>query len=127
MRTIIFFIACLGVLPIKAQSESDMFQIILAGVNTTEVRSAINIHPVFICYADSYEGSVTIIGNLPWVYPSAEGEVDGIGQMIANDAPLLPEDAAYYNLQGQRIVQPQSGQMVIIRYSNGTSRKMLVR
>ena len=33
----------------------------------------------------------------------------------------------YYNLQGQPIAEPQRGQFVIIRYSDGTSRKMYVR
>ncbi|MBR7028808.1 MAG: leucine-rich repeat domain-containing protein, partial [Bacteroidaceae bacterium] len=33
----------------------------------------------------------------------------------------------YYNLQGQRIATPQRGQIVIVRYSDGTSRKMLVQ
>ena len=33
----------------------------------------------------------------------------------------------YYNLQGQRVIKPQRGQIVIIRYSDGTSRKMLIR
>lgn len=33
----------------------------------------------------------------------------------------------YYNLQGQRITTPQRGQLVIVRYSDGTSRKMLVQ
>ncbi|MBR6925996.1 MAG: leucine-rich repeat domain-containing protein, partial [Bacteroidaceae bacterium] len=32
----------------------------------------------------------------------------------------------YYNLQGQRIAEPQKG-IVIVRYSDGTSRKMYVR
>ena len=32
----------------------------------------------------------------------------------------------YYNLQGQRIAEPQHG-IVIVRYSDGTSRKMYVR
>ncbi|MBR7028034.1 MAG: leucine-rich repeat domain-containing protein [Bacteroidaceae bacterium] len=36
------------------------------------------------------------------------------------------EIPSYYNLQGQRIAEPQKG-IVIVRYSNGTSRKMYVR
>ena len=32
----------------------------------------------------------------------------------------------YYNLQGQPIAEPQKG-VVIVRYSDGTSRKMYVR
>ena len=32
-----------------------------------------------------------------------------------------------YNLQGQRIAEPQRGQLVIIRYSDGTSRKVVVK
>ena len=33
----------------------------------------------------------------------------------------------YYNLQGQRIAEPQRGQLVVVRYSDGTSRKMLIQ
>lgn len=33
---------------------------------------------------------------------------------------------AYYNLQGQRITNPQRGQLVIVRYADGTSRKVVV-
>lgn len=36
-------------------------------------------------------------------------------------------NATYYNLQGRRIRQPQRGQLVIARYSDGTSRKVLVK
>ena len=41
---------------------------------------------------------------------------------------LTPSEAgqAYYNLQGQRITMPQHGQLVIIRYADGTSRKVVV-
>ena len=41
---------------------------------------------------------------------------------------LSPSEAgeSYYNLQGQRIAEPQKG-IVIVRYSDGTSRKMYVR
>ena len=35
-------------------------------------------------------------------------------------------DATYYNLQGQRVTEPQRG-LNIIRYSNGTSKKVLVK
>ncbi len=34
---------------------------------------------------------------------------------------------SYFTLQGQRITQPQRGQLVIARYSDGTSRKMVVK
>ena len=34
--------------------------------------------------------------------------------------------AAYYNLIGQRVTEPQRG-INIIRYSNGTSKKVLVK
>ena len=42
---------------------------------------------------------------------------------------LTPSEAgqAYYNLQGQRITNPQRGQLVIIRYADGTSRKVVVK
>ena len=41
---------------------------------------------------------------------------------------LSPSEAgeSYYNLQGQRITNPQRGQLVIIRYADGTSRKVVV-
>lgn len=37
------------------------------------------------------------------------------------------EAEAYYNLQGQPIANPQRGQVVIVRYFDGTSRKMMVK
>ena len=42
---------------------------------------------------------------------------------------LAPSEAgeSYYNLQGQRIAEPQRGQLVVVRYSDGSSRKMYVR
>ncbi len=42
---------------------------------------------------------------------------------------LTPSEAgqAYYNLQGQRITNPQRGQLVIVRYADGTSRKVVVK
>lgn len=43
--------------------------------------------------------------------------------------PTTPNEAhpiGYYNLQGQRINKPQSG-IVIVRYSDGTNRKILVK
>ena len=41
---------------------------------------------------------------------------------------LTPSEAgqAYYNLQGQRITNPQRGQLVIVRRADGTSRKVVV-
>ena len=36
------------------------------------------------------------------------------------------EGETYYTLHGQRIAQPQSG-IVVVRYSDGSSRKMYVR
>ena len=58
-------------------------------------------------------------------------DVTGIGKVV-----ILPSDAnnaqgeativGYYNLQGQRLAEPQPG-IVIVRYSDGTSRKMLVK
>lgn len=40
--------------------------------------------------------------------------------------PTEAHPIGYYNLQGQRINKPQSG-IVIVRYSDGTNRKMLVK
>ena len=42
---------------------------------------------------------------------------------------LTPSEAGqtYYNLQGQRIANPQRGQLVIVRYADGTSRKVVVQ
>jgi hypothetical protein len=52
-----------------------------------------------------------------------EYDVTGIRQnSIQNDNAVT----GYYNLQGQRITKPQSG-VVIVRYNDGTSRKMLIK
>ena len=42
---------------------------------------------------------------------------------------LTPSETGqtYYNLQGQRITNPQRGQLVIVRYADGTSRKVVVK
>ena len=41
---------------------------------------------------------------------------------------LTPSEAgeSYYNLQGQRIAEPQRGQLVVVRRADGTSRKVVV-
>ena len=56
-------------------------------------------------------------------------DVTGIGHVVINvadEANGTPTIVGYYNLQGQRIAEPQKG-IVIVRYSDGTSRKMYVR
>ena len=53
-----------------------------------------------------------------------EYDVTGIQPLTLNPSEA---GATYYNLQGQRIAIPQRGQLVIVRYSDGTSRKMLVQ
>ena len=56
------------------------------------------------------------------------GEVTGIGHVTINEETgnsATPTIVGYYNLQGQRLAQTQRG-IVIVRYSDGTSRKMLV-
>lgn len=40
---------------------------------------------------------------------------------------LSETNVEYFNIQGQRIAQPQRGQLVIVRNIDGTSRKMLVK
>ena len=61
----------------------------------------------------------------PWSYFSNIVEED----FSSIEAPALkPASAAptYYNLHGQRIAQPQSGQTVIVRGADGKSRKVYV-
>ena len=56
-------------------------------------------------------------------------DVTGIGHVVINatdEANGTPTIVGYYNLQGQRIAEPQKG-IVIVRYSDGTSRKMYVK
>ena len=53
-----------------------------------------------------------------------EYDVTGIQSLTLNPSET---GQAYYNLQGQRIAEPQPGQIVIVRYSDGTSRKMHVK
>ena len=59
------------------------------------------------------------------------GEATGIGNVIIDkDDTKASENKSsvigYYNLQGQRVTEPQRG-LNIIRYSNGTSKKVLVK
>ena len=59
----------------------------------------------------------------PWRYFKniVEEDLTGIEEM-----EMKSQDAAYYNLNGQRITQLQRG-INIVRYKDGTSRKMLVK
>ena len=63
----------------------------------------------------------------PWRYFSnniVETDLTSIQTPTINSSETI---VGYYNLQGQRIAEPQHGQLVIVRYSDGTSRKMYVR
>ena len=54
-------------------------------------------------------------------------DVTGIGHVtLTGESSTLPEVVGYYNLQGLRLTEPQKG-IVIVRYSDGTSKKMLVK
>ena len=73
------------------------------------------------------EGCVNAYKYLPpWEYFGniVEGVSSGIEpiELRSDEA-----NATYYNVQGKRIAQPQRGQIVIIRYSNGTSKKVHVK
>ncbi|MBR4552314.1 MAG: leucine-rich repeat domain-containing protein, partial [Bacteroidaceae bacterium] len=61
----------------------------------------------------------------PWSYFSniVETDLTSIQTPTINSSSTI---VGYYNLQGQRIAEPQQG-IVIVRYSDGTSRKMYVR
>ncbi len=53
-----------------------------------------------------------------------EYELTGIQQhTLQADNPI----SAYYNTSGQRIKEPQKGQVVVVRYTDGTTRKVLVK
>ena len=58
------------------------------------------------------------------IYRLVEENLTGISPVEKNS---VEASVTYYNLQGQRITQPQCGQMVIARYGNGTTRKMIVK
>lgn len=56
--------------------------------------------------------------------------VEGVPVPTGIEPIELSNDEAnvtYYNIQGKRIAQPQRGQIVIIRYSDGTSKKVQVK
>lgn len=61
----------------------------------------------------------------PWRYFKNIVEEDLTG---TEPLTLTPSETgqAYYNLQGQRITNPQRGQLVIVRYADGTNRKVVV-
>ena len=64
----------------------------------------------------------------PWSYFKNIVEEDLTG--IAPPTLTLTSSESgqtYYNLQGQRITRPQRGQLVIVRYADGTSRKVVVQ
>lgn len=72
-------------------------------------------------------GCVTAYANLiPWSYFGKifEGVPTGIEPIELRSDEAY---ATYYNVQGKRIAQPQRGQIVIIRYSDGTSKKVRVK
>lgn len=60
-----------------------------------------------------YTVEVTYSGTMPDGWSTID-ELNDFGTVI-------------YNLQGQRIANPQRGQIVIVRYSDGTSKKVLLK
>ncbi|MBR7028032.1 MAG: leucine-rich repeat domain-containing protein, partial [Bacteroidaceae bacterium] len=64
--------------------------------------------------------------TVPWAWFTKTVEEEDLTAI--QSLTLTPSEAgeSYYNLQGQRIAEPQKG-IVIVRYSDGTSRKMYVR
>ena len=79
-----------------------------------------------VAFVTTTEGE-TFYGELQTFRTGAD--VTGIGDVVINaeeQTNSAPTIVGYYNLQGQRIVEPQSG-IVIVRYSDGSSRKMYVR
>ncbi len=89
--------------------------------------SAFSGVPFSTCTLHVPSGSKEAYANIaPWSYFKNIVEED-----LTSIEPLTltPSEAGqtYYNLQGQRITNPQRGQLVIVRYADGTSRKVVVK
>lgn len=54
---------------------------------------------------------------------AAEEEATGIRSVITEET----DDYLYYSLSGQRIPAPIKGQPCIVRFSNGSTKKVLVK
>lgn len=70
--------------------------------------------------------SVTILGP---TYSAAYAfqYQQGLTSITVNVGALTDDECTYYSLSGQRIPAPVKGQTCIIRFSNGTSMKVLVK
>ena len=129
MKAKFFFIIAtlLGALSMNAQSNYPLAQFVVGNVNSPQMRAAFNTLPAFVFADSSHEESVTVIGNMPWLFSLAT-EATAIDKVRmdtgANDrtAGII----GYYNLQGRRISKPQSG-VIIVRYNDDTSRKILMK
>ena len=63
-----------------------------------------------------------------WTWFTVIEESERAGNVSAiNISTTNCKNASFYNLQGQRITNPQRGQLVIVRYADGTSRKVVVK
>ena len=63
-----------------------------------------------------------------WSWPVeniVEMEMTAVNGILTDNGDA--EVVGYYNLQGQRISKPQRGQLVVVRFSNGTSRKEILK
>ncbi len=104
----------------------DAMTIKASGQIMTATLTGLDFNSSYTCVAfvTTSEGE-TFYGE-PQTFRTGE-DVTGIGQIkLQGNSERLPEIVGYYNLQGQRIGKPQSG-IVIVRYSDGTSRKLLVK
>ncbi|MBR6338880.1 MAG: leucine-rich repeat protein, partial [Alloprevotella sp.] len=91
-------------------------------------RDAFNNVPTRTCTLHVPKGSKEAYKAIePWSYFANIVEEEDLTAI--QPLTLTPTEAgeSYYNLQGQRIAEPQRGQLVVVRYSDGTSRKMYVR
>ncbi|MBR1733447.1 MAG: hypothetical protein IJ729_06910, partial [Alloprevotella sp.] len=61
----------------------------------------------------------------PWSY--FLNIVDDVETGIESPSVSSDRSSTVFNLQGQRINNLQRGQVVIVRYSDGTSKKVLVQ
>ena len=115
-------------IPSNAQTVTASGQIMTATLTNLEYAT----NYICVAFVETSEGE-TFYGE-PQTFRTAN--VTGIEQIQINpDATHTTDNntsesvrtiVGYYNLQGQRITQPQKG-IVIVRYSDGTSSKMLVK
>ena len=125
MKTILsFLLALISIFYISAQPIAATMRVMVGMSNSSELRACINVLPLYICNASSYDGNVTVYGNIPWLLTPFPDSTNAIITLKREENDSV---VSYFTLQGQRITQPQRGQLVIARYSDGTSRKMVVK